>query len=86
MTFATLMGDTPPLEVSASFGTISEYFFLTMRVLHNPYELQTISLKALSFASLAIEGATALRSRTYSGWAHGRGPARDGAQAVMDGA
>merc|ERR1719502_177429 len=24
----------PPLEVSASFGTISEYFFLTMRVLH----------------------------------------------------
>ena len=24
----------PPLEVSSSFGTISEYFFLTMRVLH----------------------------------------------------
>ena len=25
---------TPPLEISTSFGTISEYFFLTMRVLH----------------------------------------------------
>merc|ERR1719171_1339746 len=26
--------DEAPLEVSTSFGTISEYFFLTMRVLH----------------------------------------------------
>ena len=26
--------DEPPLQVSTSFGTISEYFFLTMRVLH----------------------------------------------------
>jgi len=26
--------DEPPLEVSASFGTISEYFFLCMRALH----------------------------------------------------
>ena len=26
--------DSPPLEVSTSFGTVTEYFFLTMRVLH----------------------------------------------------
>ena len=26
--------DTAPLQVSATFGTISEYFFLTLRILH----------------------------------------------------
>lgn len=26
--------DTPPLPVSTSFGTVTEYFFLSMRVLH----------------------------------------------------